>query len=173
MISHDPPPPPRPPVKIWSHPEFRHWRSAPLATVCTSTARIALAGVFLYAGTLKALDPQEFLLDVRSFQMLPDPWAAWLALGLPWVEIICALALLLGGWTRGACLVFTGMLIVFAAAFIQAWVRGIDVTCGCFGKTENKTNFTQSLAIDAALLALTAFVWWSHSRLQRRPPTLK
>lgn len=148
-------------MKIWSHPEIAHLRTTPVLAVLALVARIVLAGVFLYAGTLKALNPQEFLLDVRSFQMLRDPWAAWLALGLPWLEIFCGVALLLGGWTRGACLVLGGLLLVFAAAFIQAWARGIDVTCGCFGKTENKTNFGQSLAIDGGLLVLTVFLAWA------------
>lgn len=156
-------------MKIWSHPECLHRRHAPVLAVAVLTARVALAAAFLYAGALKALNPQEFLLDVRSFQLLGDPWAAVLALGLPWLEIFCGIALLLGGWTRGACLVLGGLLVVFAAAFIQAWARDLDVTCGCFGKTENKTNFTESLAIDAALLLLTAFVWRSHARLPSQP----
>jgi putative oxidoreductase len=158
-------------VKIWSHPEIARLRTAPALMGAALTARVVLAGVFLYAGALKALDPQEFLLDVRSFQMLRDPWAAVLALGLPWLEIFCGIALLLGGWTRGACLVLAGLLLAFAVAFIQAWARGIDVTCGCFGKTENKTNFGQSLAIDGALLALTALVWWVRVRVDRRGGT--
>jgi putative oxidoreductase len=156
-------------VKIWSLPEPARFRETPVTAMASLIGRVVLAGVFIYAGALKVLDPQEFLLDVRSFQMLGDPWAACLALGLPWLEIFCGLALLLGGWTRGACLVLGGLLLAFAAAFIQAWARGLDVTCGCFGKTENKTNFVQSLGIDAALLALTAVVWWTHDRL-RRPP---
>lgn len=151
-------------MKIWSHPEFSSLRDAPVSALFALAARLVLAGVFLYAGVLKALQPQEFLLDVRSFQMLRDPWAASLALVLPWIEIFCGIALVLGGWTRGACLVLGGLLCAFAIAFVQAWVRDIDVTCGCFGKTENKTNFVQSLAIDAALLALTGFVWWWHGR---------
>jgi len=156
-------------VKIWSHPEFRHRRAAPLPAVTAFVCRVLLAAVFLYAGTLKALNPQEFLLDVRSFQLLGDPWAALLALGLPWLEIFCAIALLLGGWTRGACLLAAAMLTAFAIAFVQAWLRDIDVTCGCFGKTENKTNFAQSLMIDAVLLAVTALAWWGRTRLDRRP----
>lgn len=155
-------------MKIWWHPEISRFRSAPLTAVVTLLARLIVAAVFIYAGVLKALDPQEFLLDVRSFQVLGDPWAAVVALGLPWLEILCGVALILGGWSRGACLVLAGMLLVFAGAFLQAWARGVDVTCGCFGKTENKTNFAQSLAIDAGLLALTALVWWGRSRLEPR-----
>jgi len=156
-----------PPVKIWFHPEIKGLSVAPMLAASVLLARVVLAGVFLYAGALKALDPQEFVLDVRSFQVLRDPWAAVVALGLPWLEIFCGIALLLGGWVRGACLVLGGLLVVFAGAFLQAWARGVDVTCGCFGKTDNKTNFAESLAIDLALIALTVFVGWGHERLRK------
>ena len=165
---HDSPTRIRLPVKIWCHPEIKAVASAPVLAPLVLLGRVVLAGVFLYAGVLKALDPQEFVLDVRSFQAVRDPWAAVIALGLPWLEILCGVALLLGGWVRGACLVLTGLLLAFAGAFIQAWVRGIDVTCGCFGKSENKTNFVESLAIDLGLILLTFFVWWGHERLRRR-----
>ena len=44
--------------------------------------RFILAGAFLYAGYLKAGDPIQFLFDIRSFQLLPDPYAALVAMGL-------------------------------------------------------------------------------------------
>lgn len=131
-------------------------------------ARLFLAGVFLYTGAVKAWDPGAFVLNVRSFQMLGDPWAAWVALGLPWLEVWTGLALLLGGWARGALLVSAGLSVAFIAAFVQAWVRDLDVTCGCFGKSENKTNFVAALAIDFSLLALTIFAAWALKQSGRR-----
>lgn len=160
-------PSPCPPVKILAFPERPLFRHTPGLAVAALAGRLLLAAVFLYTGSVKALDPAAFVIDVRSFQLLPDPWAAWLALGLPWLEIFAALALLLGGWARGALLTIAGMLLAFASAFIQAWARDLDVTCGCFGKTENHTNFVASLAIDSGLLAVTAFVAWAVSRRPR------
>lgn len=154
-------------MKIWSQFEFPLLRHHLLLAVAALAGRLVLALAFLYAGALKAADPIAFTEDVRSFQMLGDPWAAWLAMGLPWLEIFCALALILGGWTRGALLVLGGLLLVFATAFIQAWARDLDVTCGCFGKTENKTNFAQSLGIDFGLLAVVACAWMARTRLRR------
>ena len=166
LREYDSPPPPCLLVKIWSHPEIARLRTSRGPAWGAFVGRLVLAAVFMYAGTLKILNPQEFLLDVRSFQLLGDPWAAFLSLGLPWLEVFCALALILGGWWRGACGLIAGMLIVFGLAFVQAWMRDLDVTCGCFGKSENKTNFAQSLTIDATLLGLTALVWWGRSRLE-------
>ncbi len=53
-------------------------------------------GVFVYAGILKVADPMSFLDDIRSFDLLGDPWAAWLAMGLPWLEIFAGLAVMSG-----------------------------------------------------------------------------
>jgi putative oxidoreductase len=157
-------------VKIWSHPEFHAFRRRPVFCGLALLGRIILAGVFLYAGVLKASDPGLFLLDVRSFQILRDPWAAVLALGLPWLEILAGLALLLGGWARGALLVMAGMLVSFGIALVAAWTRGLDVTCGCFGASENHTNFPEVLTRDAALLALVVFVAWARASLLRERP---
>lgn len=44
---------------------------------------VVFGGTFVYAGVLKASDPGLFLIDVRSFDMLHDPHAAWLAITLP------------------------------------------------------------------------------------------
>jgi putative oxidoreductase len=45
---------------------------------------------------LKVADPISFLDDVRSFDLLGDPWAAWVAMGLPWLEILAGLAVMSG-----------------------------------------------------------------------------
>lgn len=164
-------PSPVSPVKILAFPERSLFRSTPGLAAAALAGRLVLTAVFFYTGAVKAWDPAAFVIDVRSFQLLPDPWAAWLALGLPWLEIFAALALLLGGWARGALLVIAGMVLAFAAAFIQAWARDLDVTCGCFGKTKNHTNFVASLAIDFGLLGLTAFVAWALSRRPRPAET--
>jgi uncharacterized membrane protein YphA (DoxX/SURF4 family) len=155
-------------VKLWSHPEFPVLRERPLLAGTALLCRLVLAGVFLYAGAMKAMDPGLFLLDVRSFQILRDPWAAMLALGLPWLEIAAALALALGGWARGALLVMAGMLVAFGIALGSAWSRGLDVTCGCFGAGENHTDFVEVIARDAVLLAMVGFVAWAQPRVRRR-----
>ena len=48
--------------------------------------RLVLAGAFFVAGFEKARDPIQFLFDIRSFHLLPDPYAALVALALPWLE---------------------------------------------------------------------------------------
>ena len=51
-------------------------------------------GVFVYAGGLKLLDPPRFASDIGNYQILPWPVAVRLAFYLPWLEVLCGLALI-------------------------------------------------------------------------------
>lgn len=109
--------------------------------------------VFIFAGGVKVGDPQLFLTAIRGFRVLPDPFAAWLALGLPWLEIFCGLAVMTGFLRRGGLLILNACLIMFLVAIAIAWSRGLDIECGCFGNAI-KTSMATELVIDLVLLAL-------------------
>lgn len=115
---------------------------------------LVFGGVFVYAGVLKAWNPQAFLDDVRSFDLLGDPWAAWLAMGLPWLEIFAGLAIMTGLLRCGGLLVLNGALGVFLAVIAFSWYRGIDIRCGCFGSAEASSNYVELIVRDVLLLAL-------------------
>ena len=113
--------------------------------------RMIVGGVFIYAGVLKAMDPAQFAKDVDNYRMLPFAASAAVALYLPWLEIIAGGALAVGIHRAGATLLLGGMLVTFFVALTSAWARGLDVACGCFAHTTNKSNYPLSLLIDAAL----------------------
>lgn len=115
---------------------------------------LVFGGVFVYAGVSKAWNPQAFLDDVRSFDLLGDPWAAWLAMGLPWLEILAGLAVITGVLRRGGLLVLNGALVGFLGAIALSWYRGIDIRCGCFGSAEASSNYVELILRDVLLLAL-------------------
>lgn len=109
--------------------------------------------VFILSGFVKARDPQQFLIAIRGFRLLPDPFAAWLALGLPWLEIFCGLAVMSGFLRRGGLLILNVCLLAFLAAIAAAWSRGLDIECGCFGSAI-KTGMGTELALDLVLIAI-------------------
>lgn len=130
--------------------------------------------VFVYAGVLKAREPMVFLDDVRSFNLLPDPYAAMLALFLPWLEIFAGLAAASGvlgrGFLRpGGLLVLNLCLLVFLGALGLAWSRGTDIRCGCFGGGEDAAaNYVLLVSRDVLLLATGLLAAW----LGRAKPAL-
>jgi uncharacterized membrane protein YphA (DoxX/SURF4 family) len=95
--------------------------------------RIALAAVFAYAAIPKLIDPGEFAAAIQNYRAVPDAVVGHIALFVPVFEIVIAIGLLVSPYARGAAVIGTVMLVVFGVAMAQARVRGIDLSCGCFG----------------------------------------
>jgi putative oxidoreductase len=112
-----------------------------------------VAGIFIYAGALKALDPVQFASDIDNYKILPWPVSVALAFYLPWLEIFCALGLAFRFLYRGAVSILTASIVVFTLATIAAKVRGLDITCGCFGHASQNWSFPAHLITNLAILA--------------------
>lgn len=107
----------------------------PLMRLGLLVLRLVVGGTFAYAGWVKANDPAQFIRDLWGFRLLPEDAAFWIAAYAPYLEIVAGLALITGLQRRGAHLLLAGMLGVFIAALVIAWSRGLDVSCGCFGRS--------------------------------------
>jgi uncharacterized membrane protein YphA (DoxX/SURF4 family) len=127
-------------------------------------ARWALAGIFLAAAVPKILDPAGFATDISHFVMVPDPLVNPMAIALPWIEAVAALALLSGFAVEGALLLINLLMTVFLVALAQAWIRGLDINCGCFGHSEAKGETELSFVRDLAFLSLGILAAWLRSR---------
>lgn len=117
-------------------------------------------GVFVYAGILKVADPLSFLDDIRSFDLLGDPLAAWLAMGLPWLEIFAGLAVMSGFLRPGGMLILNSSLVVFLIAITISWWRGIDIRCGCFGHSDATSSYRDLILRDLLLLLAGIVLVW-------------
>ena len=113
-----------------SRPAWQPW----LATA----ARLLLAGVFIAAGWPKFLDTEGTVRSVRAFQILPEGLVRPFAYGLPMLELVLALLLLVGLGTRLAGAATAVLMLVFLGGIASAWARGLDIDCGCFGNAGDK-----------------------------------
>ncbi len=148
--------------------------------------RISLGVYFVNAGIMKALDPVMFLKAVRLYDMLPESPAIFInatAVVLPWLEILCGVALVLGLMRRGAGTIIALMLAVFSPAiFLRALVVmreeaisffDVEFDCGCGTGAETiwiklLTNFGIFLAaIYIVMSSSTAFTIKSLFRRDR------
>ena len=123
--------------------------------------RLVLGGVWIVAGALKVTDLDASVRAVRAYRLLPDLAAQVLGAGLPVVEIVL------------------GVLLVVGIA--SAWARGLQIDCGCFGSggalaAGESPTYGLELARDGALLAVAVLLTWRPSgrfALDGRPGTAK
>jgi putative oxidoreductase len=134
----------------------------PLPTA--TLVRWVLAGLFILAGLLKLRDPESFADSIAGFHLLSPRWINIIALGLPPMEILSGLLLLVPSRHRilglAAILLMTS---VFTLALTSALFRGLNVDCGCFGK--NILPFTQGTGFAlgrVVILLLGAAYLWRH-----------
>jgi putative oxidoreductase len=117
---------------------------------------LVVAGVFIYAGVLKAIDPVRFAMDIDNYKMLPWSVAVALAFYLPWLEIFCGIALIVRRVYRGGLSILIALTLVFLIATIAAKIRGLDITCGCFGHASQHWSFPQHMLVDLSILVALA-----------------
>ena len=152
---------------------------------------IILGGMFIFAGIAKILDldqliadvqhlrfanafadlrnlslanPAEFANDIDNYKILPWSVSVALAFYLPWLEILCALGLVFRFFYRGALSILTLLIVVFTLATIAAKVRGLDITCGCFGHASQNWSFPAHLATNLAILVALLALFFACAR---------
>jgi len=130
---------------------------------------LIIGGLFIYAGILKALDPMRFAVDIDNYKTVPWFIGVRLAFYLPWLEILCGLALITRRLYLGGLSILAALTSIFIMASVVAKARGLDITCGCFGHASKNWSFSTHLALDLAILAALIALWFS-SRSQRPQP---
>jgi len=96
-------------------------------------SRLILGGVLLAAGVLKRDKTDISQMAVRSYELLPIPIANMFGLVLPFFEVAIGALLILGGVTRVVAILGGVTMFIFIIAIAQAWARGLNIDCGCFG----------------------------------------
>lgn len=117
--------------------------------------RLLAGGLFAYAGYLKAVDPAAFATELQNYRLLPTSLVASLAHYLPWLELVCAGAVFIAPMRRGAWLLLAVLGVGFVVFTTSAYLRGLDISCGCFGAAQARPIDSLTLARTGAILALT------------------
>lgn len=119
---------------------------------------IIVGAVFIYAGVLKVLDPLRFASDINNYQMIPWSIGVRFAFYLPWLEVLCGVALVFHRFFAGAVTITMGLVLVFIGATASARIRGIDISCGCFGSAGTNLTLTWHLVILGGLLLALVYL---------------
>ena len=120
--------------------------------------RIIIGGLFIYAGASKALNPEAFAIDIESYHLLPSWMVYTLALYLPFLELVCGGLLIFDKFSLPALTILTALMVAFTIAIASAWIRGLDISCGCFGKSRMETNYPWLISRDLLILGSVIFL---------------
>jgi uncharacterized membrane protein YphA (DoxX/SURF4 family) len=103
--------------------------------VAALVLRVMLGCWFAYSGGVKIFGSglDRFVVDVANYRIISPPLDAWVAYSVPFFELVAGICLMLGVLRRGALLAIFGLVLVFSVAVGSAWVRGLDISCGCLG----------------------------------------
>lgn len=123
-------------------------------------ARLLLAGVFVLAALPKIEDPVAFSASVSAFRVVGPEFSNWVALILPWLELVIGIGILIPQIKSSSGILITTLLILFIGLHISAWARGLEIDCGCFGaeQAEKSTNYLWLVTRNALLLSACLLV---------------
>lgn len=113
--------------------------------------RIALAALFIYGGVMKLMDPKAFARTISGYDLVPEMLLPVVAVGLPIIETVAGIGLLLD--IHGSLAVITGLLGMFVFVLGYGISLNLDVDCGCFGADDlaKQAGLVQAFWRDLAL----------------------
>ena len=122
-------------------------------------ARGALGLVFIYAGTVKLMDPGAFATVISRYGMAPDFLIPVAALGLPALEVLAGAGLLFD--LKGSLSSIFAMLLMFAVVLWFGALQGLDIDCGCFSTSDlaEHDSLRQALYRDLIMLATALYLY--------------
>ena len=95
-------------------------------------AKIFIGVIFILASVTKVGDPVKFSDSIASYRMVPEIFLPSLSVIIPWLQLICGVLLILDVYVQSSAFILSGLLVVYIIAIAQAYMRGIDIDCGCF-----------------------------------------
>jgi hypothetical protein len=99
--------------------------------------RLAAGGLLIVAGVGKLRSVGTWRqVWLASYQLLPRPLVGPVARLLPVVELTCGVTLLLGALGRPSAIAAGVLLALLTLAVAVSLLRGLTLTCGCFGGLE-------------------------------------
>ena len=129
-------------------------------------AHVVLGFIFVYSGLVKITDTQIFVMAVENYRLLPDFLAPFMAVTLPWVELVAGLVLLCGFKPLASVMLINLMTAMFIIALSISYFRGLNIDCGCFNVniTDSKHSLLEALWRDFGFLTMglwiTGYLLW-------------
>jgi len=124
-------------------------------------ARIITSAVLFGAGVSKLVTGvDKFSIDIAGYRLLPEATTVFAAVSIIGAEILIGVAQLIGFAQPIPSLVASTLLLIFSLAVASVLLRGLDVSCGCFGERSKKVS-SISLARNLVLMCVAITAIWA------------
>ena len=123
--------------------------------------RIGLGMLFVWAGSVKLIDPEGFAEIISAYALVPESLLVPVAIGLPSLEVIAGLGLIFE--MRGSLGIIFGLLVMFVFVLWFGILKDLDIDCGCFAPADLKQHDALRSAMyrDLGMMAGVLYlVWW-------------
>lgn len=141
--------------------------------VLTTSARIVLAAVFIFSGVMKLIKQDEFIESLAQLSFLHTSWFPLVGILIPVVEIILAILLTVGFFTKMVSLSAAGLILVFTAVYVPVLIDpSANAQCACFGVSSDINIWF--VVRNALLFGIAFFLftqdefWYSLDRLRKK-----
>lgn len=122
------------------------------------SSRFVLAFVFAAAAIPKLAHRREFEHALRNYALLPSRLVPSVALWLPRLELVCAVALFVGFFVRPFAVVVALLLLCFSSAVAINLARDRHFDCGCQASVAPREIGWSLVALDLMLACIAAIV---------------
>jgi uncharacterized membrane protein YphA (DoxX/SURF4 family) len=97
-----------------------------------AACQVFIGALFIISSVTKIPDTAKFADSIANYKIVPDSLVMPLATIVPWIQMAAGVMIVLDVFAQSSAFILCGLLAVYIIAITQAWIRGIDIECGCF-----------------------------------------
>lgn len=124
--------------------------------------RLGMVGILIAAAVPKMSDLPASVRAVRAYRLLPEAVVPLVGQLLPFLELLLAVFLILGLFTRLSAVAWLAMMVGFSIGVIWVWIKGYSIDCGCFGGggdvAEGTTNYPMHMLERVGFIVLGTYL---------------
>lgn len=122
-------------------------------------AQIFLGFVFIFAAISKIANPAEFAESIANYKLLPNIFINFFAIILPWIELVAGILLVFNNFPKENALIINSLLVIFIIMIFTAVIRGLDISCGCYGTTDGQEVGLAKILENIGLLIIGVYIY--------------
>ena len=124
--------------------------------------------IFIAAAWDKILHPADFAQNIENYRIVGPFFSRWLAISLPYLEVLLGLSLISGIWLDAARVLTPLLMAVFMGVVTYAYLHDLQIDCGCFSQSSDGTIDILTLIRNLILLSAALMLYGATGPRRRR-----